>query len=101
MLVFLAKGFVQYILEQIRAKKNKLPARKKIALELLHQRLGQRSTRSFLAGNAANFWEDVDLRIGINNQQTIFENGVIGDAYSQILKLYGTENITTAEVMDK
>ena len=27
------------------SKKNKLPARKKIALELLHQRLGHRSTR--------------------------------------------------------
>ena len=26
---------------------------------------------------------------------------VIGDAYSKISKLYGMENITTAEVMDK
>ena len=32
------------------SKKNKYPARKKIALELLHQRLGHRSTRSLLAG---------------------------------------------------
>ena len=31
-------------------KKNKLPARKKISLELLRQRLGHRSTRSLLAG---------------------------------------------------
>ena len=45
------------------SKKNKLPARKKIALELLHQRLGHRSTRSFLAGDTANVWEYVELRI--------------------------------------
>ena len=35
-------------------KKNKYPARNKIALELLHQRLGHRSTMSLLAGDAAN-----------------------------------------------
>ena len=45
------------------SKKNKYPARKKIALELLHQRLGHISTRSLLAGDTANVWEDVDLRI--------------------------------------
>ena len=43
------------------SKKN--PARKKIALELLHQRLGNRSIRSLFAGDTANFWEDVELRI--------------------------------------
>ena len=41
----------------------KKPARKKIPLELLHQRLGHRSTRSLLAGDTANVWEDVELRI--------------------------------------
>ena len=45
------------------SKKNKFPARKKIALELLHQRLGHRSTRSLLAGDTSNVWEDVELRI--------------------------------------
>ena len=45
------------------SKKNKLPAKKKIALELLHQRLGHRSTRLLLAGDTANVWEDVELRI--------------------------------------
>ena len=45
------------------SNKNKLPARKKIALELLHQRLGHRSTISLLAGDTANVWEDVELRI--------------------------------------
>ena len=45
------------------SKTKKLPARKKIDLELLHQRLGQGSTRSFLAGIIANFWEDIELRI--------------------------------------
>ena len=45
------------------SKKNKFPERKKIALELLHKRLGHRSTRSLLTGDTANFWEYVDLRI--------------------------------------
>ena len=45
------------------SKKNKFPARKKIALELLHQRLGHRSTRSLLAGDTDNVWEDVELII--------------------------------------
>ena len=45
------------------SKTKKLPSRKKIALELLHQRLGHRSTRSFLARYNANFWEDIELRI--------------------------------------
>ena len=45
------------------SKKNKFPARKKIALELLHQILGHRSTRSLLAGDTANIWKDVELRI--------------------------------------
>ena len=45
------------------SKKKKLPARKKIALELLHQRLGHRSTRLLLAGDTANFWEGVELII--------------------------------------
>ena len=45
------------------SKKNKFPARKKIALELLHQILRHRSTRSLLSGDTANFWEDIELRI--------------------------------------
>ena len=45
------------------SKKNKFPARNKIALELLHQMLGHKSTRSLLAGGAANLWEDGQLRI--------------------------------------
>ena len=45
------------------SKKNKSPARKKIALELLHQILGHRSTRSLLAGDTDNVWEYVELRI--------------------------------------
>ena len=45
------------------SKTKKLPARKKIALELLHQILGHRSNRSLLSGNTANVWEDIDPRI--------------------------------------
>ena len=44
-------------------KTKKLPSRKKIDLELLHQRLGPRYTRSLLAGDTANVWEDIELRI--------------------------------------
>ena len=54
-------AFLGKIMEK--SKKNKLPARKKIALELLHQRLGHISTRSLLAGDTANIWEDIELRI--------------------------------------
>ena len=45
------------------SKKNILPARKEISLELMHQRLGHRSTRSLISGDTANVWEDVELRI--------------------------------------
>ena len=44
-------------------KSKKNPARKKIALELLHQRLGHRSTQSLIPGDNANVWEYVELRI--------------------------------------
>ena len=44
-------------------KSKKNPARKKIALEFLHKILGHRSTISLLAGDTANVWEDVELRI--------------------------------------
>ena len=46
-----------------KSNKNKFPARKKIALELLHHRLGHRSTTSLLAGYTENVWEYVELRI--------------------------------------
>ena len=45
------------------SKKNKYPAGQKIALELLHQRLGHRPNRSLLAGYTANVWEYVELKI--------------------------------------
>ena len=53
--------FIGKIMEK--SKKNKLPARKKIALELLHQGLGHISTRSLLAGDTSNVWEDIEFRI--------------------------------------
>ena len=43
------------------AKRN--PTRKKITLELMHQRLGHRSTISLMAGDTANVWEDAELKI--------------------------------------
>ena len=44
------------------SKTNKLPFRKKIALELLHQRLGHRSNKSLIDVDTANFWKDIELR---------------------------------------
>ena len=41
------------------SKKKKLPYRGGIALELLHQRLGRRFTRSLLDGYTTNFWGDI------------------------------------------
>ena len=46
-----------------KSKTKKLPSRKKIDLELLHQRLGNRSTRSLLDGDTANVWGYIGLRI--------------------------------------
>ena len=125
------------------AKKN--PKRKKISLELMHHRLGHRSTRSLMAGDTANVWEDAELQIDADpfctsckislmnkkarskvplkpkspfwwvfmdvipatspkslTNDTNFKNYLlIVDAYSNIPKLYGMENITTEEVLDK
>ena len=53
----------------------------------MHQRLGHRSTRSLIAGDNANVWEYVELRIDPEPFCTP--------------KLYCMENFTTAEVMDK
>ena len=41
---------------KIMEKSKKNPARKKIALELLHQRLGHRYARSLIAGDTVNVW---------------------------------------------
>ena len=46
------------------AKRN--PKRKKIALGLMHQSLGRRSTRSLIAGDTANVWEDSELKIDVD-----------------------------------
>ena len=43
------------------SKSKKLPSRKKIALEFLHQRLGHIYIISFLAGNTTNVWMDIEL----------------------------------------
>ena len=48
---------------KIKDVSNKNPARRKIALEFLHQRLGHRYTGSLIAGDTANVSKDVELRI--------------------------------------
>ena len=47
------------------SKKNpkRNPKRKKIALELMHQILGHRSTRPLIDGDTDNVWEDAELKI--------------------------------------
>ena len=45
------------------SKTKKLPSRKKVTLELLHQILGHRYTRSLMAGDTDNVWEDIELKI--------------------------------------
>ena len=45
------------------SKTKKLPSRKKIALKFLYKRLGHRFTRSLLAGDNANVWENKESRI--------------------------------------
>ena len=57
-------AFLGKIKEMSKAKK--LPARKKIALGLLHKRLGHISTRSLLAEDTANVWEYIELRIDLD-----------------------------------
>ena len=42
------------------------PSRKKIALELLHQILGHRSTIPLLDGDTDNIWEDIELSIDLD-----------------------------------
>ena len=48
------------------SKTKKLPARKKISLELLHHKLGHRSTISLLDWDTSNVWEDIVIRIDID-----------------------------------
>ena len=127
------------------SKTKKLAPRKKIALELLHQGLGQRSTRSLMDGDNANIWEDIEpiidpdpfftschiysmnkkarsknplnpkahfkwvfidiipatAPIVLTSDTTLSDYLLIFDAYSILLKLYGTEKITTEEVMNE
>ena len=45
--------------EKEKAKSNKIAPIKKVALELLHHRLGHISTRSFIGGDTENVWKDI------------------------------------------
>ena len=45
------------------SKSKTFSPRKKFALELLHQRIGHRYTRSFIAGDTENVWKDTEIRI--------------------------------------
>ena len=56
-------AFMVKIMESSKKDPKINPKRKKIALELMHQRLGHRSTRSLIAGDTANVWEDAELKL--------------------------------------
>ena len=51
------------IMESSKKNTKRNPKRKKITLELMHHRLGHISTRSLIAGDTANVWEDAELKI--------------------------------------
>ena len=44
-------------------KSKKLIPKKRVYLELLHHRLGHRSTMSIMAGDLANIWQDFEFRV--------------------------------------
>ena len=46
-----------------KSKPQKKIPKKKVFLELLHQRLGHRSTRSLLAGDTTNIWQYIQHRV--------------------------------------
>ena len=50
-------------MESSNKNKQRNPKIKKIALELMHQRLGHRYTRSIIAGYTTNVWEYAELKI--------------------------------------
>ena len=56
-------AFMVESMESLKKNAKKNMKRKKISLELMHHRLGHRSTRSLMAGDTANVWEDADLQI--------------------------------------
>ena len=49
------------------SKTKKSPSRQNIDIEILHQRLSHRFTRSLLAGDTANVWGDIELRINLDS----------------------------------
>ena len=46
-----------------KAKSKKVEPKRKVDLELLHHRLGLRSTRLLMDKDIANVWQDIELRI--------------------------------------
>ena len=46
-----------------KTKSKKISPGKKVALKLLHHRLGHISTRSLMAGDTTNVWQDIELKI--------------------------------------
>ena len=49
-----------------KSKSQKQISKKNVSLELLHHRLIHVFTRSLLAGNTANFWQDIETRVDLD-----------------------------------
>ena len=49
--------------KELSKSKTKKEPRNKVSLILLHHRLGHRSIISLMAGDTANSWQDIELRI--------------------------------------
>ena len=56
-------AFMVKSMESSKKNPKRNPKIKNIALELMHQISGHRSTRSLIAGDTANVWEDAELKI--------------------------------------
>ena len=128
-----------------KSKSQKQIPKKKVSLEILHQILGHRFTRTLWTGGNANVWQDIELRVypeplctscqistttkgswskiplkpnthfkwvcmniipatsckSVTKYTNYVHDLLFEDSYSKIEKLYGMENITTEEVMDK
>ena len=56
-------AFMVKSMERLKKNAKKNLKRKENSLELMHHRLGHRSTRPLMDGDTANVWEDAELKI--------------------------------------
>ena len=69
---------------KVNSKSQKQIPKKKVYLELLHQILWHGSTRSLLAGDTENVWQDIDLRVDTDPFCKSFQISTINQILNQI-----------------